>query len=136
MKTILVLEDDPSNLQAFCAVLSSMGFRVLEATTGKEAIEISNRQYEPIDLFVSDMSLPDLSGTDVALRLIQLQPDLPILFLSGTPTDHWLASDRRNFCELPPASVDFLEKPFRPSALQAKVESLVNSHSPVSGARR
>jgi CheY-like chemotaxis protein len=136
MKTILVLEDDFGNMQAFCAVLSSMGHRVLEATTGKEAIETSNKQYGLIDLFVSDMSLPDLSGTEVALRLIQLQPDLPILFVSGTPIDDWPESDRHNFRHLPSDSVEFLEKPFRPSALKAKVESLVHSHSSFPGVRR
>jgi two-component system cell cycle sensor histidine kinase/response regulator CckA len=136
MKTILVLEDDLGNMQAFCAVLSSMGYRVLEATTGKEAIETSNNLHEPIDLFVSDVSLPDLSGTEVALRLIQLQSDLPILFLSGTPIDDWPESDRRNFRQLLSGSVDFLEKPFHASALQTKVESLVNSQSFISDARR
>jgi CheY-like chemotaxis protein len=136
MKTILVLEDDLGNMQAFCAVLSSMGYRVLEATTGKEAIETSNNLYEPINLFVSDVSLPDLSGTEVALRLIQLQSDLPILFLSGTPIDDWPESDRRNFRQLLSGSVDFLEKPFHASALQTKVESLVNSQSFISDARR
>ena len=83
MKTILVLEDVPSNMQAFCAVMSSMGYRVLEATTGNESLETSN-----------------------------------------------------NFRQLPSGSVDFIEKPFRASALQTKVESLVNSHSPVSDTRR
>lgn len=58
MKTILVLEDDLRNMQVFCAILNSTGYRVLEATTGKEAIEISNKYYEPISLFVSDLSLP------------------------------------------------------------------------------
>jgi CheY-like chemotaxis protein len=38
MKTILVLEDDPSNMQVFCALLWSIGYNVLEATTGEEAI--------------------------------------------------------------------------------------------------
>lgn len=135
MKTILVSEDDLRNMQVFCAILNSMGYRVLEATTGKEAIEISNKYYEPISLFVSDMSLPepDLSGAEVALRLIQLQPDLPILFLSGTPIDDWPETDQRNFRQFSPGSVEFLEKPFHASTLKTKVESLLRSHSPVSG---
>jgi two-component system cell cycle sensor histidine kinase/response regulator CckA len=138
MKTILALEDDPGNMQAFRAVLSSMGYRVLEATTGREALEISNKQYEPfnINLFLSDISLPDLSGTEVALLLIQRQSDLPILFVSGTPIDHWAERDRRNFRQLSSGPVDFLEKPFRASTLQTKVESLMKSHSSVSDARR
>jgi DNA-binding response OmpR family regulator len=136
MKTILVLEDDPGNMQAFCAILSFMGYRVLEATTGEEALKVSNNEYEPINLFISDMGLPDVSGTDIALRLTQRQPDLPVLFLSGTPIDQWPESDRRKFDQLPSGSVDFLEKPFHVSALQTKVESLLNSHSSVLDARR
>ena len=133
MKTILVLEDDLRNMQVFCAILNSTGYRVLEATTGKEAIEISNKYYEPISLFVSDLSLPDVSGTEVALRLIQLQPDLPILFLSGTPMDDWPERDQHNFRQFSPGSVEFLEKPFHASTLKTKVESLLRSHSPVLG---
>jgi CheY-like chemotaxis protein len=136
MKTILVLEDDPGNLQAFCVILSSMGYRVLEATTGGEAIEVSNKQYESITLFLSDMALPDISGTEVALRLVQRQPALPILFVSGTPIDDWPERDRRNFGQLSSGSVGFLEKPFHATELKTKVESLVNSHSPVWPARR
>jgi len=135
MKTILVLEDDFGNRRAFCAILGTMGYRVLEATTGKEAIETCNKQ-ELISLFVSDRALPDLSGTEVALQLTQLQSDLPILFLSGTPIDAWPETDRRNFRQLASGSVEFLEKPFRASALKTKVESLLQSHSPVSCVRR
>jgi CheY-like chemotaxis protein len=135
MTSVLVLEDDPGNMQAFCAILSSLGYRVLEATSGEEAIETSNK-HEPLNVFVSDIALTDLSGTEVALRLIPLQPDLRILFLSGTPIDYWTPRDQWNFRQLPPDSEEFLEKPFRASALQAKVESLVNRHSSAAGARR
>lgn len=135
MTTILVLEDDLGNMQAFCAILSSMGYRALEASTGKEAIEASNK-HAPINLFISDIALPDLSGTEVALRLIQRQPDLRMLFVSGTAIAYWPESDRRNFRQLPPGSVEFLEKPFLASALQGKVESLLNRHSSAAVARR
>lgn len=136
MPTILVLEDDVSNLQAICAILTSMGFRVLEATNGKQAIETANKQADPIDLFVSDIGLPDLSGTEVALRILQLQPDLSVLFLSGMPLDYWPEGDQRNLQQLPPDSVEFLEKPFRASALQGKVENLVHGRFSAAGARR
>jgi len=52
MKTVLVLEDDPSNMRGFSALLSSIGYSVLEATTGKEGIEAGNR-HGSIDLFLS-----------------------------------------------------------------------------------
>ena len=96
MKTILVLEDDLRTMQVFCAILNSMAYRVFEATTGKEAIEIFGRNYEPASLFASDLSLPNLSGTEVALPRIQLQPDLAILSHSGTPIDHWRERNQRS----------------------------------------
>jgi len=125
MKRILVLEGDLRNPQVFCAILKSIRFRFLEATPGKEAIEISNN-YESISLFVSGVSLSDLSGSEVALQIIQLQPDRPILI-------DWHERDQRKFRQVPPSTVGFLEKPFHASTLKAKVESLLRSHCLVSG---
>ena len=65
MKTVLVLEDDPSNMQAFSAVLGLFGYSVLEPTTGKEAIEAGNC-HGSIDLFLSDVDVPGPSGTEAA----------------------------------------------------------------------
>jgi two-component system cell cycle sensor histidine kinase/response regulator CckA len=128
MKTILVLEDDPSNMQIFCALLWSKGFQVLEATTGHEAIQISNNEVGSIDLLVSDLQLPDLSGTQVALQLVESRPDLPILFVSGTPMFDWTERDLRNFRHLPAGAVDFLEKPFGVSTLEKKIKDLLHNH--------
>jgi CheY-like chemotaxis protein len=124
MKTVLVLEDDPSNMQMLCALLWSSGYRVLEATTGKEALETANYQNGPIDLFISDVAVPVLSGTEVALELNKSHPVTPILFISGTPLYAWNPSDLHNFRQLPPDRVDFLEKPFGSSALLDKVGEL------------
>jgi CheY-like chemotaxis protein len=124
MKTVLVLEDDPCNLQVLCALLWSSGCRVLEATTGKEALETANHQNGPIDLFIFDVNVPVLSGTEVALELNQSHPATPILFVSGTPMYAWNRSDLHNFRQLPPDRLDFLEKPFGASALLDKVGEL------------
>ena len=83
MKTILVLEDDPSNLQVFCALLWSIGYNVLEATTGEEAIEFGKRHSGSIDLFISDVAVPKPSRTEVAVELLKSHPAMPILFVSG-----------------------------------------------------
>ena len=125
MKTILVLEDDPSNLQVFCALLWSTGYNVLEAATGEEAIEVGNHHSGSIDLFISDVATPKPSGTDVAVELLKSRPTMPILFVSGTPMYAWAESDLCNFQKLPPDRADFLEKPFRASALLHKVSGLL-----------
>jgi CheY-like chemotaxis protein len=125
MKTILVLEDDPSNLQVFCTLLWSIGYNVLEATTGEEAIELGNHHSGSIDLFISDVAVPKPSGTDVAVELLKSHPTMPILFVSGTPMYAWDECDLCNFQRLPPDHTDFLEKPFRASVLLDKVSGLL-----------
>jgi two-component system cell cycle sensor histidine kinase/response regulator CckA len=125
MKTILVLEDDPSNMQVFCALLWSMGYNVLEATTGEEAIDFGNHHSGPIDLLISDVGVPKPSGTDVAVELLKSDPAMPVLFVSGAPMYSWNRSDLRNFQQLPPDRTDFLEKPFRASVLLDRVSGLL-----------
>ena len=124
MKTVLVLEDDPSNMRGFSALLSSIGYSVLEATTGKEAIEAGNCQGS-IDLFLSDVDVPGPSGTEVALELIKSHPTVPVLFVSGTPMYSWRRNDLDNFRQLPSELVDFIEKPCRLSAFLDKVGELI-----------
>jgi two-component system cell cycle sensor histidine kinase/response regulator CckA len=125
MKTILVLEDDPSNMRVFSALLCSMGYRVLEATTGTEAIAVGNRHQGPLDLLLSDVDVPEPSGTVVALELVKSYPDLKILFVSANPLDALGRNDLENFRQLPPDQVDFLEKPFRLLAFLDKVDEMI-----------
>jgi two-component system, cell cycle sensor histidine kinase and response regulator CckA len=133
MKTVLVLEDDPSNMQAFSAILWSMGYRVLEATTGKEAIETGRPHYGPIDLLLSDVDVPELSGTEVALELIKSHPTLSVLFVSGTPMYAWSRTDLANFRNLASDMVDFIEKPIPVFVLLERINDLIEkrgrSHS-------
>jgi FixJ family two-component response regulator len=78
---------------------------------------------------ISDVDLPDLSGTEVALALSKSNPKLPILFVSASPMNLWTRRDRCNFRRLPSALVDFLEKPFRLSTLQNKIGELLDRAS-------
>ena len=128
MKTVLVLEDDPSNMRGFNALLSSIGYSVLEATTGREGIEAGNR-HRSIDLFLSDVDVPGPSGTEVALELIKSRPTMPVLFVSGTPMYSWRRNDVDNFRQLPSDLVDFIEKPCRLSAFLEKVGELIEKRS-------
>jgi CheY-like chemotaxis protein len=124
MKTVLVLEDDPSNMRGYSALLSSIGYSVLEATTGMEGIEAGNR-HGSIDLFLSDVDVPGPSGTEVALELMKTHPTMPVLFVSGTPMYSWRRNDLANFKQMPSDLVDFIEKPCRLSAFLEKVGELI-----------
>jgi two-component system, cell cycle sensor histidine kinase and response regulator CckA len=108
-------------------MLRSNGHRVLQASTGCAALEVCYQQASPLELMVSDVMLPDLSGPTVALRSRKVHPELAVLFVSGTPVAGWSDEDRRNFSILGPGTADFLEKPFSPSLLAEKVRHLITT---------
>jgi CheY-like chemotaxis protein len=121
MKNILVLEDDPANLQIFAAPLWSKGYNVLEAGTAREALDAAQRT-QKLDLFVSDVGLKwdDLSGT-----LTKKYGALPIVFVTGTPLDSWDERDRKNLRLLSPTCAEVLEKPFLPRLFEATVARML-----------
>jgi DNA-binding NtrC family response regulator len=81
--TILAVDDDPAVLQFIGAALDHAGYRVLLADGGWKALELYQRHGEPVHLLLADVVMPDLTGPVVAERLRALQPDLPVLFISG-----------------------------------------------------
>jgi CheY-like chemotaxis protein len=127
MKNILVLEDDPANLQIFAALLWSNGYDVFEASTACEALNAARREVR-LDLLVSDVGLKgdQMSGTDVATSILHGHENLPILFVTGTPLDLWDEPDRKNLRSLRSTNrVAILEKPFRASAFESAVERML-----------
>ena len=124
METILILDDDAANLKGMADVLRFENYSVLEASHGLQAIETA-KQCGPMSLFITDMDLPYLSGTDIALMLVALYPSLPALFISGTPMVWWNSRDFSNFKRLPQNSVDFIEKPFSVFQLVIRVRRLI-----------
>jgi len=130
VERILILDDDEANLQGIGAVLRFEQYSVLEASNGFQAIEAA-RTCGSISLFITDMDLPRSSGTEIALKLVALYPNLSVLFISGTPRMWWTNRDVSNFKLFPPISVDFIEKPFSVSQLLIKVRSLIRRRSQV-----
>jgi two-component system cell cycle sensor histidine kinase/response regulator CckA len=126
VQTILVLDDDASNLKVISLVLRSRGYDVLEASNGAEAIRICKSHHDPIHLLIADVKIPDIPGTQVALSVIQSCPDSAILFVSGTAVNSWTTDELSILERLPPGSFEILEKPFTPTALEEKVMRLVN----------
>jgi len=81
--TILAVDDDPAVLGFLDHVLRAAGYRVLLAESGWRAIETYDDSPEKVDLLLTDVIMPDLTGPVVAERLRAKQPDLQVLFISG-----------------------------------------------------
>ncbi len=115
-ETILLVEDDPAVQMVAHAVLERLGYDLVVADTGKEALVLWQEHREKIKLVLTDLVMPDgVSGHELA-RLLKLdRPDLPIILTSG-----YSASFAGK--DLPPdGSIDFLAKPYEFAALAAIV---------------
>jgi nitrogen-specific signal transduction histidine kinase len=118
--TVLLVEDERVVRDLARRTLARAGYRVLEASDGEEALEVSRRHPGPIDLVVSDVVMPRMGGRALVACLLAERPGLRVLFMSGYPND---AGDLR---EVTGATGDFLQKPFAPSQLLARASGLLS----------
>jgi len=95
------------------------GYRVLVASSGEEALRVLDRHDGPIDLLVTDVVMPGMSGRQLAEAVARRRPGLRALFLSGYTPDEVLKEGVRA------EEAYFLQKPFTPSALLAKVREVL-----------
>jgi len=118
-RTVLVVEDDRAVRKAVRFILEKSGYRVLEAGSGEEALGLLDRPVGPVDLLLTDVVLPDLSGPQVAEKLRGTQPGLKVLYVSGH--SHRAVVDG----ELDRLGAGFLRKPFSMDELTIKVREMV-----------
>jgi PAS domain S-box-containing protein len=122
-ETVLLVEDDPGVRQMTSRTLQGYGYGVVEASGSHQALGVAERDDGSIDLLITDVILPGMDGPELARRVTELRPDLPVLFISGY-TDADIV--RRGLLD---AGQPFLQKPFTPEALAAEVaELLKQSH--------
>lgn len=112
--TILVVEDDVSVRTIICNLLQAQGYRVLLASSGNEALQKASTEGYGIDLLLTDVVMPGMSGRELAEALRNHWPDMRILFMSGYTDDAVL---RTGIIQ----HDDFVGKPFTIDALCAKV---------------
>ena len=121
---ILLVEDQAEVRGLSRRVLRAQGYRVVEAEDGIDALAAFEQLDAPPDLLLTDVVMPRLGGPDLASRLRERCPDLPVLFVSGY-TDTPLA---RLGTTAP--NTAFLPKPYSPAALASQVRALLDGHAP------
>jgi len=110
-ETVLVVEDETTVRGLARRILESRGFRVLEASTGEDALQLLMQNAEPIHLLLTDMVMPDMGGHTLWERLASVRPNTRVVFMSG-----YSGYDVERIGALPKGA-SFLEKPFTPDAL-------------------
>jgi two-component system, cell cycle sensor histidine kinase and response regulator CckA len=119
-ETILLVEDEEVVRTLVTAMLEDAGYRVLAAANGEDALAEAALQNGGIDLLLTDVVMPGLSGQQVAERLTADRPDLPVLFTSGYNEDAIA-----HHGVLRPGTA-FLEKPFTAQELTATLRALLD----------
>ncbi|HEY0708738.1 MAG TPA: ATP-binding protein, partial [Polyangia bacterium] len=121
-ETVLLVEDERAVREFVCRALESMGYKVLQAANGREAVEKMSRPHEPIDIVITDVVMPNMGGRELADRLTRLLPGLPVIFISGYLEQPVLRNDDSEREER------FLQKPFNPMHLALTIRELLDEN--------
>ena len=118
---ILIVEDDPSVRCFTGTILKNNGFSVIEAESAHEGLSIFRERRGQVDLILTDVVMPSMTGTEMAEEILRMDPSMPVILMTGSA----FAADL-------PASLPVLTKPF---TMQALVETVKSSLSPATLSR-
>jgi CheY-like chemotaxis protein len=119
-ETVLVVEDEKMVRELAVRLLQRLGYKVLVAGCGSEAIALAQQYDGPIDLLFTDVVMPHMNGGELATKLTELRPALKVIFTSGHP---------RNFIGshgVLDKDVQFIPKPYSPDQLAARVRQVLD----------
>jgi CheY-like chemotaxis protein len=119
-ETLLLVEDDDLILRVSERVLTDLGYDVLTAADGREALEVAAETTNTIHLLVTDVVMPHIGGHELAKRLSALRSSLRVLYTSGYPADA-IGQDG-----VIARDIEFLQKPYTPAALAASVRAVLD----------
>ena len=117
-ETILVVDDNPSILQVVAVILRQANFRVLSADSGPGALKLMEETDEKIDLLLSDVHMPEMSGPDLGQELKKTRTDLHVILMSGKANGNLLVLNY---------GWSFIEKPFVPMKLVEIINEVLHS---------
>jgi DNA-binding response OmpR family regulator len=118
-QTILMVDDEDALLNMGRTILSTYGYRVITANNGQKALEILSKQGETIDLVITDLIMPGMSGRELAENARQKFPAMPVLCVSGVVHQTTAREEP-----------GFLKKPFTSHELLAKVKAILSEPVP------
>jgi PAS domain S-box-containing protein len=119
--TILLVEDEGAVRTFSAQALQNKGYKVIEASCTDEALEAFEKHADEIDIIITDVMMPGISGTELIKKLRDKKPDIKVIFMSGYTEDELFKNDTT-------IQVNFLLKPFTLKQLVSKVKQVSNSN--------
>jgi CheY-like chemotaxis protein len=120
---VLIVDDEPGIRALVRRALEPLGYRVLQAANGVEALSVLGHHAGAIHLLITDVVMPVMGGRDLVTRVSEVHGPMPVLLLSGYPD-----SSLGEFAIRNPVQA-FMMKPFTPAVLARKVRDLLNHAS-------
>jgi two-component system, cell cycle sensor histidine kinase and response regulator CckA len=120
-ETLLLVEDDDGVRRLLNHLLHKRGYKVIEAANGEEALRVFERRGSEIQLVLTDMVMPHMSGRQLGERLRELSPAVKIIYMSGYTDDVLVRTGALG------PGMSFLQKPLRPEVLAAKVRETLDA---------
>ncbi|MFH1673785.1 MAG: response regulator [Pseudomonadota bacterium] len=117
--TVLLVDDEPVVLEVGKGLLEAMGYRVLTAQDGQEAIEIYREKRDAIDTVILDMVMPNMGGGETYDRLSEINPDIKVLLSSGYSIDGQATEILERGCN------GFIQKPFDVEEMSVKIREII-----------
>jgi len=119
-ETILLIDDEQMILEVTSEILGQLGYRVLTAASGREALAVYEQQQAEVDLVILDVIMPDMGGSQTYERLKALNPDVKVLLSSGYSIDGQAGELLNQGCR------GFIQKPYNMHQLAAKIREILD----------
>ena len=124
-ETILVAEDQPDLRWMICQFLQELGYSVLEAKDGGDAVALAEQFKGTIDVLLTDVVMPHIRGSEVARRLAPTRPEMKVIFMSGYTEGEFGAVPSENL----ESGATLLQKPFELDSLALKIREVLEAPS-------
>jgi CheY-like chemotaxis protein len=123
-ESVLVVEDEPALRGITRRMLTRLGYTVLTADCGAQALQLLDTHPDPVDLVLTDVVMPDMNGVRLVQQIHARFPDIKILYMSGYTDD---AIARHGVLE---PGINFICKPFGPAELAARIREVLDAAPP------
>jgi len=121
--TVLLVDDELIVIEPICELLKRLGYTVICAANGEEAIDLFKQERDDIDVVILDMLMPGMNGKEAFFHIRNIRPDIPVIFVSG-----YNYKDHLNDVVSGKAS-SFIQKPYSFSGLHLEIQKILTGNN-------